>query len=237
LLVAFLLSLGPRFEIAGWSPYQSLACLPGFAQARSIFRFGVFVQLSVVFLAAGGLQGLWQLGTNRFPNRRWRWCIHGLAIVLGTIGATELWPPAQRLFFVPGAQMHSWANWLKNNTAPDSVIVHLPFPKGKTVVDYEPTALAMYAQTIHQRRMANGYSAFFPKTYRQLRERLKGFPNSSSFSAIHDHGIDYCVVDLYQIPHYEIDARAQSPTATMTLVFTDPTERVGIYRVDARRKE
>ena len=44
LVAAFLLSLGPRLSLAGWSPYVLLMdWYPGMAQARNVYRFAVFV--------------------------------------------------------------------------------------------------------------------------------------------------------------------------------------------------
>ncbi|MCU0982203.1 MAG: hypothetical protein MUF25_23865, partial [Pirellulaceae bacterium] len=59
LVAAFLLSLGPRLSLGGRSPYLLLMdWYPGLAQARNVYRFAVFVQLAVVFLAALGLQAI-----------------------------------------------------------------------------------------------------------------------------------------------------------------------------------
>jgi hypothetical protein len=56
LTVALLLSLGPGWRLAGWSPYGMLMdWYPGFAQVRSPFRLAIFVQLMTVLLAVTGL--------------------------------------------------------------------------------------------------------------------------------------------------------------------------------------
>jgi hypothetical protein len=58
LAVAFALALGTKFHWFGqFIPYQALIDhYPGFKQIRSPYRFGVFVQLAVVLLAARGVQ-------------------------------------------------------------------------------------------------------------------------------------------------------------------------------------
>ena len=67
LVAAFLLSLGPRLSVGGWSPYVLLMdWYPGMAQARNVYRFAVFVQLAVVLLAALGLQAV----LTRFPTAK-----------------------------------------------------------------------------------------------------------------------------------------------------------------------
>jgi hypothetical protein len=51
------LSLGPKLEVASWSPYRWLIHhYPGFAYVRSPYRFAVFAQLAACLLAAMALQ-------------------------------------------------------------------------------------------------------------------------------------------------------------------------------------
>jgi hypothetical protein len=237
LAAAFFLSLGPKLKIAGWSPYETLAVLPGFAQARSPFRFGMFVQLATVFLAAGALDAVRRWGDKWIPQHGWRRLITpAVVIILGTLGTIELWPPMQRLYRVPAFAEADWVQWLRDETPPDSILVHLPMCPGKKVQEYEPIALAMYAQTIHHRRMVNGYSGFFPAAYQKLRARVRGFPDARSVRALADDGVDYCVVSQHTAWRTAI-AQVPTPPFELLLVFEDVAADVGIYRLERDRED
>ena len=188
LACAFVLSLGPDFRLAGWSPYVLLMdWYPGFGQVRNAFRFAVFAQLAVVFLAALGLRTIAvlgrrvggeasdQLGTRRFRLQRCpaagacgvrRHIAPATATLLGILALVEILPPSQRLFPVTAAETQpGWITWLTTQTPEDCVIACLPFPQGTSETAYQETALWMYWGTFHHRRMVNGYSGFFPQSF------------------------------------------------------------------------
>lgn len=53
------LAMGPRFEIFGTVPYETIReHYPGFSKARNVFRFVLFAQIGIVLLAGLGLDGL-----------------------------------------------------------------------------------------------------------------------------------------------------------------------------------
>jgi len=232
-VVALLLSLGPRLQVCGWSPYTWLAALPGFGQARSVFRFGVFVQIAVAWLAAGALDGLWRIVREKRGRLAYnlRAVFFGLLILTGTVATIELWPPPQRVFVVPHAAAQQWVQWLRDDTSPDAVIVHLPIPTGATAADYEPTALAMYLQTVHGRRMVNGYSGFFPGSSDRMCEQLRHFPDAASVGAVSASDIDYCIVDHRLISREAMAAACRESRAILLPVLDDTANNVGVYRV------
>ena len=70
-VAAMLLSLGPRLQIGGWTPYQILVdWYPGFAHVRNVFRFAVFVQLVVAWMTAVGLQAIWMAARRLLTAER-----------------------------------------------------------------------------------------------------------------------------------------------------------------------
>ena len=60
LLVAFVLSLGTNLSLGPLRPFEILgAYVPGFAQMRNAFRFGVFTQIFLLSLSGYALHALW----------------------------------------------------------------------------------------------------------------------------------------------------------------------------------
>ena len=230
LVTAFLLSLGPKLAWGGWSPYtQLMDWYPGLAQARNVYRFAIFVQLTVALLAALGLQGI---------AGRWRRATRGsvlrgaLAVGLGLLAIAEVLPPAQNLFPVPAVEtQRGWIRWLQTETPAGSVIACVPFPAGTRVGDYEQTALWMFWGTFHHRRMVNGYSGFFPQSFLETKAALAGFPDAASVQRLRQVGATYCVV-----AHAASVAMESAPRGTFELVFQDDRARVDVYRIRADEK-
>jgi hypothetical protein len=258
LIAAFFLSLGPGGDLFGCQPYRLLMqWVPGFAQARNVFRFAVFVHLMVALLAAVGLQGVsgfrvqgsgwgrlrprWRFGLGRTQrtesqtlnpeprtlNPEPRTPI--LVLMLGVLAVAELWPPPQRTFSVPPIQANRrWIDWLTEHTAENCVIACVPFPSGTSVQAYEDTAVWMYWQTFHQRRMVNGYSGFFPAAFLQLKDAMLTFPDEASLQMLAARGVDYCVVRQ--------GLRAFRPAGKQHLipVFSDRRAGIDIYRLQSQ---
>ncbi len=227
LVAALLLSLGPRLSIAGWTPYDPLAdWIPGFAQARSLFRFGMFVQLMNAQLEVIGLGTLLRIARARFPNRGRR-LLTAMIVAMGVAAAIELWPLPQRLFELPAQSNETaWIAWLRDQTPTDSVVACLPFPTGKSEQDYESTALWMYAATYHKRQLANGYSAYFPPSFLRLKATLASFPNDASTHALRASGVEFCVVERAA----EMNEGLQDAVGWQR-VFTDRRANVDIYQI------
>jgi hypothetical protein len=231
---AFLLSLGLNLKIGGWLPYESLmASIPGLAQARNVFRFAVFVQLAIVFLSVLGLEAIMQLaGARNATERVWRQRAPFVAAaIVGIAALGELWPPQQYLYELPPlGQNAAWISWLEENTAPESMIACVPFPRGKGVGDYEPTALGMYWQAFHRRRMVNGYSGFFPPSFLNLKAAMADFPSEASLGALSQTGANYVVADRR---HFTPDPFSPGTGLPPRLepVFEDHKAQVDIYRL------
>ena len=80
------------------------------------------------------------------------------------------------------------------STAPDDVLAFVPFPAGRGVQDYLGTSQWMYWQMRHWRPMVNGYSGFFPRHFRQLKEAMGDFPGNDALVALRAAGVRYCIV-------------------------------------------
>ena len=87
-----------------------------------------------------------------------------------------------------------WLSWILESTEPDQVLAFVPFPEGRTSVEYLGTAQWMYWQTRHWRPMVNGYSGYFPAQFRRLKKTMATFPSEQALSALRQAGVRACVV-------------------------------------------
>jgi hypothetical protein len=252
-VMAFLLSLGPNLAFRGVSPYEWLMeWYPGFAQTRNVFRFAIFVQIVVVLLAAVGLNGLAQLiegrRTKRDLNRledadtevefKPRRGVASLwfVLVLGLLATIEIWPQAGNVVVVPdGSQQQGWLDWIHRNTSTKTVIAHVPFPKSRSVRDYQQTTEWMMLGLLHQRRMVNGYSGYIPKPIRKLQIAMRGFPDRASLDLLRQHGVMFCVVDRNSITRREVE-EASNSMGDLEWVYGDDVAAVDIYRLREKRQ-
>ncbi len=195
-VLASLLSALPRLEIGELSFHRVLRDrVPGLAQMRSYWRFIVVAQIGLVLLAALGIQALIQIGTDRLPKRSRRAFV-AAASALGLLAAIELWPRGQTLHPVPDLeQWRPWTSWLRDNVAADEAVVHLPFPASGHVQHWEATTAWMYLMSAHGRPMANGYSGFFPESYRLLSRALRGCPRPAGYDLIRSMGYRILVIE------------------------------------------
>jgi hypothetical protein len=245
LCAALVLSWGPRFEVAGWSPYTTLmAWYPGFAQVRSAFRFAVFVQLMVALLAGLGLSSIW-LATGSLiqscRTRGWlpmmgtRWqlvfsCLVTFVMVLPALA--EIMPASPVVYSPPPvASQRAWMEWLAANTPTDCVIARLPLPPGDSAAEFEREALRMYWGTYHHRRMVNGYSGFLPEAYLDARRCLAGFPDDQSLRWLRDNDVSYCVVSSSLLDP-GLSVACSTPGSRLRRVFTDGRTGLDVYRLE-----
>lgn len=225
---AFLLSLGPLLVIAGVRPYLLLVeYLPGFAQARNIMRFAVFVHLAVLFLAALGLQGVvaW---VRRFGRGLAPW---PMLLLVAAMTVMEIPPPHQPLLALPqGGREPAWVAWLKEHGEPQRPMVCLPFAFKPDVVSYQQETLWMYYQTMHRRPLLNGYSAYFPEEFKRLKWEMAGFPAPETLDLLQARGVEYCVVQLEQ-GQSSLSTMPFFPGSRLQRVYFDASSKVEIYRL------
>jgi hypothetical protein len=149
----FLLALGLNLELAGWRPFGTLrAHVPGLAEVRSPYRAAGILQICLPVLAAIALG--WARG---------RAARGGLTVIvlLGLLAAAENLSVREPLVRVPRAAQTAWTSWLGEHPE-RKVLVHVPFPGGLNISDYEVETRRMFRQIDHRRPIVNGYSSFFP---------------------------------------------------------------------------
>jgi hypothetical protein len=184
-VVATLVALGPRLEIAGWQPYGVLVDhVSAFAHLRSPFRATVLAQVSLAVLAALGVDALW---SGR--SRTWGPAAVGVALVLAVV-TTDLGPGR----LVPPPDRHTrWIDWLSDH--PGGAVVALPPAPGGDEEDFEATTAAMVQSLEHGHPLVNGYTAFFPSRDEVLRDRLAAFPTEAIVRALRRDRVSYAVAD------------------------------------------
>ena len=229
--VAFLLSLGPRVQLWGWKPYLQLVdSVPGFAQIRNVFRAAVFVQVAVVLMAVMALQAGVAL-TRRIRLGHWRRALRGIVFAVGILAVVEILPPAQPLYAVPLLDRNrGWIEWLRDQTPAESVVVCVPLPFMPDVASYELEARWMYWGTFHRRRMANGYSGFFPPSFISLKMQMADFPTSVTVDRLMAMGVGYCVVKSDTYLGQQTRKRYGSDQR-LVHVFHDSLAQIDIYHL------
>lgn len=207
---ALLWSFGTNLRIGGWQPWQTLAeWAPGFAQVRSAYRFAYFTQLSVVLLAALGLDRLSRRPAARAGANRARWVFCGALAVLCGLVAFEVPPAPVGLAAVPDVSVEPpWAAFVRRQTPANRSIVCLPFADGYSAKDCEPTARWMLYATRHRVPMVNGYSGFFPKSWYRMVESLKAGPfREPALDLLAKAGVEYVVIQRRLMPASESPPR------------------------------
>lgn len=149
----FVLSLGLRLDIAGWSPFGTLRGLfPQAAEIRSPYRAAAIVHLCLPLLAAFALDRL-------RPEVMRRAAIAVIAIAVIAAGENLAVPAA--LATVPDPAKSEWAGWIREQPRHE-VLVHVPMPAALNVANYEIESRRLLEQTEHGKPIVNGYSGFFP---------------------------------------------------------------------------
>jgi hypothetical protein len=154
---------------------------PVFAEVRSPYRAAALVQVVLPVLAAVALARVGALRGRRGA---------ALMVALGLLAAAENLSVPAPLVRVRDPDRTPWVSWIRGHPE-RRVLVHVPFPDGRTVTDYEIEARRLVAQTVHGRPIVNGYSSFFPVA-RDRRGRV--FPAYAIFQL--DMARDFPAYDL-----------------------------------------
>lgn len=191
LAASLLLSFGANLAIAGFSLADALRTLPGLAQIRSYFRFALFSQLAVAALAAGALQLLLEQVKRRTTNLRASLVVASVAL----LAVVEMRPVMGEIEPLPPLDLElPWLDWIERETASDDPLAFVPFPRERSARAYLGTSQWMYWQLRHWRPMVNGYSGFFPASFRELKKTMETFPSTPSLLALRDAGVRYAIV-------------------------------------------
>lgn len=164
--MSFLLSLGTHFTLFGVRPYEWLwSTVPGFQHLRSPFRFGVWLQVCLVILAALALEAAWK--------RRQKWLFGLTAALL----AVELFQSPTRLVTVPEPRVFRQV---------ESPAVFFPYVDGSSAAAYTRTTQWMLDAEASGLVITNGYSGYFPTANVQLKDVLAEFPSDEGLRLLED---------------------------------------------------
>jgi hypothetical protein len=189
---AFLLSLGPIARLNDrplfTGPYLLFyKFLPGFQGMRASGRFVVVMMLAAAVLAGWAVARL----RSRIKVR---------ALRIGFVGLIALFvlaDYAQRpipLAQVPlGDQISPIYESVK--ALPESaVLIELPMPLLSWIEEDWRNVMPMYYSMRHDKRIANGYSGYYPPGYTVVRDAMEGFPAPRALRLLRDLGVDHVLI-------------------------------------------
>lgn len=224
--LALLASMLPRISVGWFDPWGWLrAVVPGLDQIRSVHRFGVLVHLAVAVFAGLLVHHLASGWAGSGDRRRRVTALAAVALAC----VVELWPRGGWLAGPPSPRDYrAVLAWIDEHTGTDDLLVHLPFPDSGTVEAHAPEARAMYLQTYHRRPIANGYSSYWPASYRELRRGYIALVDDGTAERFRRAGVRFAIVhdEAMHAREHRIPA-----SAGWTVRFTDPTTAITIYEL------
>ncbi len=202
-VVSILLSMGTNLQIGAFSLWELLAdWMPGFAQVRSVYRFAFFAQIALVLL---GVQALDQLAIKVDALRSTKPRVLLRAVLFGAMIVFALDPLPQRMMVaVAPDESERWVE--KIASLPRGPMLILPIVFDGEVRDYEFTTQWMNQLRPRGVPMVNGYSGFFPDSFRELAERLAldGMSKDAE-KRLREIGVRYVVVQPYYNARHDED--------------------------------
>ncbi len=197
-VVSALFSLGTNLQIAGWKPWLVLSqWYPGVSQIRSAFRFGYFMQLSLVLLAAIGFDQVLRCVMNRVRGSLLKkLTFQGILTGIGCLLALEIPPAPVQAVGVPDLTIVSgWQTFVRMHLEPGQCCIMLPYAPGNQVRDFDQTTRWMLRTTQQHIPTLNGYSGFFPKSHFDNQKVFCESPFShDSLSRMSDNAVQFIVV-------------------------------------------
>ena len=89
--------------------------------------------------------------------------------------------------------------------------------------------MAMLWSTYHNRRLANGYSGFFPKKFVQLKRDVQNFPDDKSVRELQKSRVRWCVVNIDELKSANVDNLTDQ--SQLSLRFETDDRKTRIYEV------
>jgi hypothetical protein len=200
LVVAFVLSLGPRLYLApgrpagldATLPYGWLyAIVPGFKALRAPVRFDAMVMLALAVLAGYGTVSLLRLGA---ATRRWQRA--GFILLLAGLLVIEswVWPAAHVEPVETGDRVPPVYRWLAARSEGSILELPMAFTPGGPRLEYQ------YLSTYHWQPSPDGYSGFIPPKHGQVVYEMDRFPWERSVSLLQGLGVQLVLVHTDRYP-------------------------------------
>ncbi len=176
--MAFIISLGLNSPF-----YEPLrAILLPYRGLRAPARAAILLYLAIAALGA--------YGWARLMRGRGK-AIETVAAVLMAIALLLEYRTNMTKWLTLSEQPPEVYHWLA--TQPRSVVAEVPFSRADRL-DSIPDGLYMFNSTWHWQPIVNGYSGFYPKTFMELAEHTKSFPDEHSMAYLKQRGVDLLVI-------------------------------------------
>ena len=182
----------------------------------------------LVFLAIAGLAAY---GYARLTRAQSRAVTALAATALSAAMLIEYRHPLHAWLTLP-AEAPQVYRWLA--TQPRSVVAEVPFAAPDRL-DSIFDGLYMFNSTYHWQPIVNGYSGFFPRTFMELAEQTRGFPDDRSIEYLKGRGVDLIVVHggLLGVDRYgEVTAALlERSDVEATVQFDEPSGSDMVFRL------
>lgn len=190
-------ALGPGWgRTTGWTPYAlAFRFVPGFSAIRASGRFVLMVLLGLAVLAAVAVA---EVAARRESGRAptegrgaagWRRAT-GIVVVVVVAGlAVE---GAARPRDVTPAAPHA-VDVALAATVEDGGVVYLPIGF-ESLGDFDAQEAFVVRAARHDRRIANGFAGFYPRSARVLAHRLRDLPAPDALDCLAAHDLRFVVV-------------------------------------------
>ena len=176
LILAFEMSLG----FGGYTYSFLYRHVPVLRGLRALARLGVFVLMFVAVLAAYG----YRLIVAAQPSRV-------RTLVLIAVAGFLLAEYQVSLTFVPYAS-EAPLLYRALATQPRGLVIEFPVPETSSLPGDD--AQYAYMSTFHWFPLANGYSGYYPASYIERLNRLRGFPGDKALRQLTADGVRYVVI-------------------------------------------
>jgi hypothetical protein len=162
--------------------------VPIFKGLRAPSRASILFLLCLAVLAARASAAI----LARVPASRQTLCATAIAALI----LVEYWSAPMRLISYPRrARLYEVLA-----TLPDGNVLEVPLPRLDSLPFQD--ARYLYSSTLHWKKLVNGYSGYYPRTYIERLIRLRAFPSASAINQMRFDKVRYVVVheDRYVDP-------------------------------------
>jgi len=215
-LVCFVLSFA-------WAFVPLARIVPGLSGMRVPARFYTFVSLTLVYLAARGVDFL--RSHLRGPRAR-----AALVAAFAVILAIELAPGGFQPQRVPReGELPPVYRWLRDEPSVES-LAELPLYGDSRELPY------LYASTLHWKPIANGYSGYMALSYTDLFSSMRDLPGVVGFAKLRSMGISHLVVHvepplrIKEVRRWE-RRHGEGPEPQMEKVYSSEDDDIFVYRL------
>jgi hypothetical protein len=194
--------------------------VPPMQAMRVPSRFALIVNLALGMLAASGLAAV-------LRNRGLRTRAVAGCIVAGVLLVEYAARPA--LANVPPPSLAD--RWLASQ--PRGVLVELPLPRREAMWPNHESRF-MFDGIVHWLPMVNGYSGFFPRSYLELVQIMRTFPDERSMAYLRTRGVSYLLLreNFYDpVQWKDLCERVDSARGVKLLAGFPPPGNERLYRI------